>query len=286
MAPVFSLLAAASFGIGDFFGGIATRRGAGNPVPVVAYSHIAGLGLAIALVFVFPGDLWSRDLLIGAGAGVVGAIGLTFLYRGLAKGRMGLVAPLTAVLAAVVPAAWGVATGERPTLAAAIGVVLGLIAIPLVSSEGPTLPVVGKPERGALPPGFLDGVLAGLGFALFFILIDFTSNDSGAVPLLGARMVTAPAFLVIAGLGAGGLRVSREIRGLSIWAGVFDMSANAWFLAAVRTGLITEAVVLTSLAPAGTVALARVVEHERLSMIQLAGIPLAIAGVALIGLGG
>lgn len=285
MAPVFALLAAVSFGVGDFFGGLATRRGTGNPVPVVAYSHIAGLVLAIALVLIFPGDLWSADLLIGSGAGVVGAVGLAFLYRGLAKGRMGLVAPLTAVLAAVVPAAWGVARGERPTTAAAIGVVLGLVAIPLVSSEGPSLSVVGEPERGALPPGFLDGVFAGLGFALFFVLIDVTSGDSGAVPLLGARLVTAPVFLTIAVAGREAA-VPREIRGLSIWAGVFDMAANAWFLAAVRTGLITEAVVLTSLAPAGTVALARVIEHERLSKLQLAGIPLAVAGVALIGFGG
>jgi drug/metabolite transporter (DMT)-like permease len=286
MAAIFSLLAAASFGVGDFFGGLATRRGTGNPIPVIALGHVAGLVLALGLLIVFPGDIWSTDLIIGAAAGVVGAAGLAFLYRGLAKGRMGLVAPLTAVLAAVIPAVWGVAGGERPTAAAAVGVVLGLIAIPLVSSEGPTLDVVGKPEGGRLPPGFLDGVLAGIGFSLFFILIDFTSGDSGAVPLVGARLLTAPGFLIVASMGTGGLAVGREVGGLSIWSGLFDMSANAWFLAAVRTGLITEAVVLTALAPAGTVALARVIEHERLSRIQLAGIPLAIAGVALIGFGG
>ena len=286
MAAIFSLLAATSFGVGDFFGGLATRRGTGNPIPVIALGHVAGLVLAVALLVVFPGDIWSADLVIGGVAGVVGAVGLAFLYRGLAKGRMGLVAPLTAVLAAVIPAAWGVASGERPTAAAAVGVVLGLIAIPLVSTEGPTLDVVGAPEGGALPPGFMDGVLAGIGFGLFFIFIDFASADSGAVPLVGARILTAPAFLIVASMGTGGMVVGREVRRLSVWSGLFDMSANAWFLAAVRTGLITEAVVLTALAPAGTVALARVFEHERLSRIQLAGIPLAIAGVALIGFGG
>lgn len=270
--------------MGDFLGGLATRRGTGNPVPVVAYGHVAGLALALVLLLVFPGDIWSADLLIGAGAGTVGAIGLAFLYRGLAKGRMGLVAPLTAVLAAVIPATWGVLRGERPSTVAAAGVVLGLVAIPLVSWEGPSLEVVGPPETGALPPGFIDGILAGLGFGAFFILIDFASDTSGAVPLLGARLVTVPVFVGI-GLLAGGLAVGGDVRRLSVWSGLFDMAANAWFLAAVRTGLITEVVVLTALAPAGTVALARVIEHESLSRVQWAGIPLAVAGVALIGVG-
>ncbi len=284
MSSLFALLAAGSFGVGDFLGGVATRRGTGNPVPVVAYGHVAGLVLALLLLLVFPGDVWSADLWIGAGAGVVGAVGLAFLYRGLAKGRMGLVAPLTAVLAAVIPAAWGVARGERPSAVAAVGVIVGLVAIPLVSWEGPSLEVVGVPESGALPPGFVDGLLAGVGFGCFFILIDFASDASGAVPLVGARLVTVPVFLGVAAVTRV-LAVERDVRALSIWSGLFDMAANAWFLAAVRTGLITEAVVLTALAPAGTVALARVVEHERLSPVQWAGIPLAIAGVALIGLG-
>ena len=286
MAAVFALLAAGSFGVGDFLGGLATRRGTGNPVPVVAYAHVAGLALAAGLLVVFPGDFWSADLLIGAAAGTVGAVGLAFLYRGLAKGRMGLVAPLTAVLAAVIPATWGVLRGERPSTVAAMGVVLGLVAIPLVSWEGPTLDVVGPPERGVLPPGFLDGLIAGIGFGAFFILIDFASDASGAVPLVGARLVTVPVFLGVALLVAGGLAVGTDVRRLSLWSGVFDMAANAWFLAAVRTGLITEVVVLTALAPAGTVALARVIEHERLSRVQWAGLPLAVAGVAMIGLGG
>lgn len=284
MSSLFALLAAGSFGVGDFLGGVATRRGPGDPIPVVAYGHVAGLALALILLAVFPGDVWSIDLWIGAGAGIVGAVGLAFLYRGLAKGRMGLVAPLTAVLAAAIPATWGLTRGERPSTLAAIGVVVGLVAIPLISWEGPSLDVVGEPERGALPPGFVDGVLAGLGFGCFFILIDFASDASGAVPLVGARLVTVPLFVGIAAV-TGRLAVGGDVRALSLWSGLFDMAANAWFLAAVRTGLITEAVVLTALAPAGTVALARLVEHERLSPLQWAGIPLAIAGVALIGLG-
>lgn len=284
MSSLFALLAAGSFGVGDFLGGVATRRGTGNPIPVVAFGHVAGLALALVLLVVFPGDVWSPDLWIGAAAGLVGAVGLAFLYRGLAKGRMGLVAPLTAVLAAIIPAAWGFLRGERPSTVAAIGVVVGLVAIPLVSWEGPSLEVVGAPEQGILPPGLLDGLLAGLGFGCFFILIDFASDASGAVPLLGARLVTVPVFLGV-GAATGALAVRRDVRSLSVWSGLFDMAANAWFLAAVRTGIITEAVVLTALAPAGTVALARVVEHERLSPIQWAGIPLAIVGVALIGLG-
>lgn len=284
MSSLFALLAAGSFGVGDFLGGVATRRGPGSPVPVVAYGHLAGLVLALVLLADFPGDVWSTDLWVGAGAGTIGAVGLAFLYRGLAKGRMGVVAPLTAVLAAVVPATWGLARGERPSTLAAIGVVVGLVAIPLVSWEARAADHAGAGTPGVVPPGFVDGVLAGLGFGAFFILIDFASDASGAVPLLGARLVTVPVFLGIA-IVTGSLAVGRQVRALSVWSGLFDMAANAWFLAAVRTGLITEAVVITALAPAGTVVLAHLVEHERLSPVQWAGIPLAIAGVALIGVG-
>ena len=94
MAAIFSLLAAASFGAGDFFGGLATRRGTGSPIPVVAIGHIAGLAFAVVLVAVFPGDVWSADLAIGAAAGVFGAVGLQVLYVFLALvaalgGRLG-----------------------------------------------------------------------------------------------------------------------------------------------------------------------------------------------------
>ena len=285
MSAIFSLLAAGSFGVGDFFGGLATRPGTGNPIPVVAIGHLAGLMFAVVLVFVFPGDLWSADLAIGAGAGIFGAAGLSFLYRGLARGRMGLVAPLMAVLAAVIPAGWGLATGERLTAVAAAGVVLGLIAIPLISAEGGGGSGESARPRRGLPVGVFESVIAGIGFGMFFILVDFADPDSGAVPLLGARLVTAPVFVLVAVTAAGGLSVGPQVRRLAIWSGLLDMAANAWYLAAVRTGLITTAVVLIALAPAGTVALARVIEQERLSRIQLAGIPLAVAGVALIGRG-
>jgi len=286
VSALFSLLAAVSFGVGDFFGGMATRRGSGNPVPVIAVGHVAGLALALLLVAVFPGDVWSVDLAIGAGAGVVGAVGLAFLFRGLGSGRMGTAAPIAAVLAAVIPAGFGLLSGERPSLLAAIGVALGLIAIPLVASSPPEGDATEAERSDQLPPGLIDGVIAGIGFGLFFILFDLAGDGSGAVPLLGARLATAPLFVAVALTAASGPKMSRPARNYALWSGVLDMAANAWFLAAIRIGDITEVAVLTALAPAGTVALARVVENERLTRLQLVGVPLAIFGVILIATGG
>lgn len=280
MTAVFALLSAGSFGVGDFLGGLATRRGDGSPVPVLALGHIAGLLLAAVLVFVFPGDEWLRALLVGAGAGGAGAVGLAFLYRGLARGRMGLVAPLTALLAALIPMSWGLLRGERIGALAAAGVTVGLVAIPLISSEPGGAAVV---RTRRVPAGFADGVLAGVGFGLFFILIDFAGDGSGAIPLVGARVATVPVLVALARRRGGLAR--GPVGRLALLAGFFDMVANAWYLAAVRTGLITTTVVLVALAPASTVALARIVEHEHLSRYQLMGLALAVTGVALIGAG-
>src|SRR5687768_9233640 len=132
LAVLLGLLVALTYGVGDFFGGIASKRN--PPTVVVALSQAFGLVIMMLLVVVDGrAPVW-RDVGFGAAAGSVGLIGVILLYRGLAGGTMSVVAPITAVGAGVVPFAWGLLTGERPTGIALVGVAAALAAVALVSA--------------------------------------------------------------------------------------------------------------------------------------------------------
>lgn len=280
MAVLFGLLAAASYGAGDFFGGLASKKAASQTVVVL--SQLAGLVLAVILALAFAAArVTGRDLLLGVGVGIAGLVGLSLLYRGLAVGRMSVIAPITAVGSATLPVLWGLASGEHPSPTALAGVVVALLAVVLVAraphghDAGPADPRV---ELG-LAAG--AGVAFGIGLALF----GETSSGAGLWPLVTARV----ASVVILGGGAllaGRLpRPSRETMPSIVLAGSLDMGANAFYLAGVHTGLVSLVAVLTALYPASTVVLARVVLDERLSRHQVLGLVLAAAGAALIAAG-
>ena len=274
MSTPLALLSAAGFGGGDFLGGLATRR-TGAVLPVIFLSHVMGLALAIGLLFVFPSSLTWSAFLAGAGGGVVGAGGFVLLFRGLAVGRMAVVAPITAVGAAAIPLAWGLATGERPGSLAVIGALVGVASIPLIARTGDL------PDAVAGRSGLLEAIGAGVAFAVFFIVLDATPADSGVVPLLAARITTVPLFALLAGLGAGSLALPRIAVGAAVGSGILDMAANGLFLAATRQGFLALVAVLTSLYPAVTILLARFVLDERVGRIQAAGLGLAGIGVVL-----
>jgi drug/metabolite transporter (DMT)-like permease len=273
MALVLSLAAAIVYGAGDFLGGFATKRA---PVVTVVFgSQLAGLAiLAIALPLV-PGTFRFVDVAYGAAAGVLGAIAVALLYRGLAVGAMGIVSPITAVLAAAVPAIYGIATGERPTAVALAGIVLALIAVVVVSFSGG----VGRTARG-VP----EAIAAGLLFAAFFIVLARTSADAGLWPLVGARGVSIVVFALVALAVRVTLVPPPGARATVFFGGLFDMLANVLYVLAVHTGLIAIVAVVTSLYPASTVALAGIVLRERLSARQWIGVGCAFAGVATIAL--
>ncbi len=269
-------LSAVLFGAGDFLGGLITRRV--SVLTVVLWSQLAGLGLVVVLSpLVTTGAVAGRDLGWGAGAGLAGAAGLVVLYRGLASGRMSVVAPVTALAGAVVPLLFGLALGERPGVAAATGVGMALPAIALVS----TSPSGGwRPSRWDLN----HGLAAGVGFGLFFVLISRTGG--GLWPLVSARVASlAVMFVLVAGLRGRRLRPPHRQLGQLAAVGLLDMSANIFFLLAVREGLLVLVAVLTSLYPAITVLLARLVLTERIHRVQGLGLALAGAGVALMAVG-
>jgi drug/metabolite transporter (DMT)-like permease len=274
VAAVLALLSAATYGVGDFCGGLAARR-----IPaasVVLWSHLLGLVLLLASTAFVSGEVVGGDLLIGALGGLCGAVGVGLLYKGLSIGQMSVIAPVTALLSAAVPVVAGYVEGERPRGTAVAGMVLALVAIVLVSAEG----------DGSLRPTDLRGVSyalgAGMGFGLFFVALSHTGEDAGLWPLVAARAASVSALGAAALVGV----VSRRLpipgsRTLTAAAGALDAQANVFYLLAVRQGLVSVISVLAALYPVSTVVLARVVLHERFARVQVAGMALALPATIL-----
>lgn len=261
-------------------GGLVSRRV--NAICVVLISQLAGLALlAFALPFA-GGAFASRALLWGAAAGIGGGGGVVFLYRGLARGRMSVVAPITAVEAAIVPVAYGLLTGEHPGSVALAGVVVALVAVALVSAPHAADVDVARGRSRLAQPGVADALVAGFGFGCFFIFLAHTGGATGLWPLVGTKL-SSISLVVVAGVATrSSLRPAVGTTRAILTAGALDVAANVLYLLASREGLLSLVAVLTSLYPASTVILARVVLKERMSRPQLAGLVLVVTGVALI----
>jgi drug/metabolite transporter (DMT)-like permease len=185
---------------------------------------------------------------------------------------MAVVSPVSAVIAAAVPVIWGLAGGERPGAAATAGIAVALVAVWLVSQNGP----MGRPDRSSL----LVAVGSGLGFGFFFILLSGIGESSGLWPLAVGRL-TSVAFAVSLALArAVPVLAPRHVIALAMVAGVLDVTANVCFLLATQEGLLSIVAVIASLYPVATVVLAILVTHERLSATQ--GVGLVMAGGALV----
>lgn len=276
MAVLLALGAAAGWGAADFLGGVAGRRGGpGSELGITVWSQAIGLVLlAVLTPFVSPTAPAGSDLAWGALAGVGGGAGVALLYRGLARGRMNVVAPVTAAGAAILPVLVGAMMGEVPPTLGSVGVAVALFAIALVSRAHDD--ATGHDVRAGLP----EAVGAGLGFAVVLIALDRTGSSAGLWPLVPMK-ASAVAVVGAAGLARG--RSLRAERPATVWAiGILDAAAITAYLVASRIGLLPVVAVLGSLYPAGTVLLARTVLDERLTATQLAGLCLALVGVAMI----
>jgi uncharacterized membrane protein len=278
VAILFGLLTAVLFGSGDFFGALSAKKT--SVLYIVAFSHLVGLVGAVVLApFLADAFTWT-DFAIGAVGGAFGGIGVALLYRGLARGPMAVVAPLTAITSAAVPAIWGVAGGETLSAIAWVGVAVALTAIGLSSipssSDGA---VVTKAVIG-------QALLSGACFGSMFILLDATLDATAPWPIVGARTLTTAVLLtIIFTMKREGLPTVKPAIGTIVLAGLFDTGSNVIFLFATTLGDLSIVAVLSSLYPAATVLLARFWLNERMSRIQLAGLVLALTATALIAAG-
>jgi uncharacterized membrane protein len=279
MAALLALVSAVGYGISDFSGGLASRRA--PAIAIVQVSNGLTLVLALLAVTLLPGSAYHLgDLAWGLAAGTVGLLGVVLLYRGLAIGPMSVVAPLTAVLSAMVPVIVGVIRGERPGLLALGGVVLAVPAMVLVGRESRAR-VEAPISRGAV----LAALAAGISFGGFYVLLAQTGSDGGAWPLVGQRAASVVILLGFTAValqrGTPALPRGRPLA-LAVVAGLTDFVANLSYVLATHRGLLALVAVLSSLYPATTVILARAILHERLARPQLGGLLLAAVAVALI----
>ena len=277
MAAVLALSGAVLWGVGDFLGGLASRR-----IAVLAVLAISqGIGLAGVVLWVllagdpFPGV---RELLPAAAAGVAGVVGLGALYRGLAIGAMGIVAPISAA-SPVVPLAVDAARGITPELLQWVGVALVLTGIVTLSREPGG---VGRPRVAA---GAGLALVAALGFGSFIVGIDAGSDESAPWAVVAARTASVTIALVAILLTSTSLRAPRNVLPLIVGVGVFDTAANVCIAFATTEGAAGVVAVLSALYPVVTIVLARFVLAERLSRPRRIGGVFALAGAALVAAG-
>jgi DNA ligase-1 len=267
VAVVLGLAVAASYGAADFLGGFASARAPATTVVVTTQTF--GLVLAAVLLVVFGWDaLGGRDVGLGVGAGLAQLVGVTALYRGLAAARMAVVAPVSAVVSALIPVTWGLARGEEPSALALVGVVLALAAGAIVART----PDGGGPAWEGVPLA----LLAGVGFGVSFVCFGETSDDSGFWPVVLSRATAASVLVAALVARRRALRLSSSARRPALAAGALDMTATAVLLVAVRRELMSLVAPVASLYPAGTVVLARVVLDEPIGRERLAGLGLAL----------
>lgn len=274
MIIALALSSAIVFGAGDFCGGAASRR-AGS-TGVLTLSLPAGLVLLLAVALAFGDGSSGGALAWGVASGLAGGGALLVFYRALAQGPMSVVAPVSGLMAAVVPAVVGVAQGDHLSPTAIAGIVLCLVAICFVSIEP------NRQQTRAGLGGPLLAVLAGTGFGAFFVLIK--QGDDGTLWPLVASKAVGVVIVVIAALATGSRPPlhDRVTAGVALLAGTLDVLGNALYVLASRAGMLSIAGVLSSLYPASTVLLARLVYGERLRPIQRIGLVVAVAGVGLV----
>ena len=279
MAALLAILSAVAYGTCDFGAGIASRRFA--PGPVTAVVEVMGLVTAIlATLFIAGGRPDQSVLFWGAVSGVGSGVGTLSLYRGLAVGRMSLVATVSAVLTVVLPVIVSVILGYRPGPLVWIGLVGSVPAIALVSWQGDSN------SQGGARSGLLYGVVAGAAFAFLYIGLHHAGTGAGAWPLIPGLVVSSllVAPFAVLGLRSGG-RPSARTGAYMFGAGLLGGAGNLLFLASTGPGELAIVAVLSSMGPGVTVVLARVFLAEHWSRLQLVGLLLAVGAVALISVG-
>lgn len=284
MIYLLALGSALLYGAADFTGGLATRRA--GTIPVVLVSQASGLILLALILPLLPDASPSRsDLLWGLVAGVTGGIGVGLLYRALAIGAMAVVAPTTAVCAVAIPVVVSFLLGERLVPLALGGIALGIGSIVLVSKQTATAPAHPGSSR-RYPPGVGTALASGVAIGFFFLSLAQTRAEAGMWPLAVSRSLSVVLFGAAAIAGRRPVRMPVRVAALAIVCGFIDMLANALYLVAARQGPLSIVVTLSSLYPASTVLLARVVLGERLNLWQISGVGCALAAVVLIVSGG
>jgi len=266
-----ALGASVLWGVGDFLGGVTSRRLA--TLAVLAISQAAGLaGILVLAAFAGGGFLETTAIAAALAAGAAGAVGLAGLYRGMAVGAIGVVAPISAS-AAVLPVTVGLVRGERPGTVQLGGVALALVGVVLVSRE--------PDSTGGLATGAPLALVAAIGFGSYFVFMDRASADDPYWAVVVARASSSTLALAVAAARSSLSVRARDVPVL-VAIGLFDVGANLALALALNEGFVSLVSVLASLYPVVTILLAVAMLRERPARSQALGGAVALAGVGLI----
>lgn len=264
------------YGVGDFLGGEGAKRV--TAATVVVWAGLVSFPLIVIVALLSGGDAQSSDLWLGAAGGSAGALGLVSLFAGLGRGQAAAVAPAAAAFGGIVPVVVAVIIGDPISTWTWIGVLVAIPAIVLCSWVG---------EAGDVPLGGVGyGLAAGLGFGIYTVLLDQTSEASALLPLIPARAATMVVVSLIALFGVWRVSGFSSIpKRIILGNGLLDVSGNVTLLIALRVGSLAPVAVAASFYPAVTVLMARIVNSEHLRGRQVFGLVLTLGALAVIAVG-
>ncbi|MCE7734031.1 MAG: DMT family transporter [Candidatus Heimdallarchaeota archaeon] len=284
LVVVFSLSAALTWGISDFSGGVASKKL--NVLYVLTLSQIIGL-LSLLIIIGVTHETYERiNLIWPILGGLFGGIGLISLYRGLAVGKMSIVAPVSAMISTSIPIIYSIFTEGLPEKIQILGFITAIVAIILFSLNSKESFDADVPDFGE-HTNLIYGVSAGVGFGLFFILLDQFETGSVYWPLSMLRISSIIVFIIIILMTKPQIRVKQsKIHPSKIWitiiiAGIGDTLGNIFFTFGVQRGRLDIAAVISSLFPLTTIFLAWVFYQESILRHQKIGIILALGSVVL-----
>jgi drug/metabolite transporter (DMT)-like permease len=273
LAVIYGLGSGLSWGAGDFSGGYAARKC--SVYTVLLFSQIIGATLLISIAILFAKSVPTvSDLMYGVFAGFSGAFGLIALYKALSLGRMGIVAPISAVLAAIIPILFTFISEGLPPLIKISGFGIALFAVWLLSYSHTDNDF--RKRESYLP------FLAGLGFGLYFIFMDRAIHSAVLWPMVSSRLMSLGVFTIIYLIKSTAKTPGRkELLPIAL-AGIFDIGGNALFALATHLGRLDISATLASLYPAATVLLALLILKERLIRPQWIGVAAACLALVMI----
>jgi drug/metabolite transporter (DMT)-like permease len=278
MAVVLGIIVAVSYGSGDFLGGRASRSA--PIISVLAVVQLVGVVAAAVYAVSLGADVQLDDVRFGALGGAANVVALGCLYAGLATGRMGLVAPVTAVIASCIPVAWGLAHGESLSGLAWIGASLAVGAAAVMAYERRDPEPSGRWARAVLL-----AVTAGVMFGTSLVAYSEAGDDAGGWPLLSGRAASFACVVALALVVRRAIVLDAPVRRMAIGAGVLDVAATAVLLIAVREFDVALVAPIVALAPAFTVVWASITLHEPVGRLQVGALTAALAGLALLATG-
>ena len=275
MPVLLGALASGLIGISDYFGRYCSRRA--HAMTTVGTAFVGGLGVTLVLVVVVPSAITAADLLLGAASGALIAIALSCMWHSLAVSSSAIASPIVAAFTALGPLVYGIARGERPTTAVAIGISVAVAGLLLAVIVPQTVENVGA--------GIAYAILGGLAFTALIVLLDRTSVDSGMWPAVTQRAAALAVMLIVTRASRIPQILPRSLRLAALAGGIAGGLGMASFIAGVQRGPVGEVSVAGSLYPVVTIALAVVLDDDTLRWWQAIGIVAVLAGTTLITIG-